>query len=101
MVEVGEEEQMAKHRLLVGASLIALATVVPTGLAAATPDDGEAYPPAGTTTTVKPAVVVPIPKTGADGTETWLKLGAGAVLVGGIMVAAAARRRAATTAQSS
>ena len=35
----------------------------------------------------------PIPKTGNEGTDTWVKLGAGAVLAGGVMVAAASRRR--------
>ncbi|MFV0306173.1 MAG: hypothetical protein ACK5OX_00335 [Desertimonas sp.] len=34
-----------------------------------------------------------LPITGADGTEAWVRVGAGAVLVGGILVAGASRRR--------
>jgi len=66
----------------------------PVGAAMADDDDppAEAYPPA---TTVKPVTptTAPIPKTGNDGTDMWIKLGAGAVLVGGVMVAGASRRR--------
>ena len=90
---------MAKHRLLIGTTMVAAAAVLPAGLAAAD-DDGkdEAYPPAAVVTTVPAAVVKPpIAVTGADGADTWLKVGAGAILVGGILVAATARRRQTAT----
>jgi LPXTG-motif cell wall-anchored protein len=68
--------------------------LAPVGLVAADDDDPpkEAYPPQSTAPAVTPTTR-PIPKTGNEGTDTWVKLGAGAVLVGGVMVAAASRRR--------
>jgi len=83
------------HRRTIAASSVAL----PAGLAAATDSDGqdEAYPPQATTTVVTP-VTRPLPPTGASGADNWLKVGAGAILVGGVLVAATARRRHATAA---
>ena len=76
------------------AALTALTAVGPAIALVSADDDppDEAYPPA---TTVKPVTPTtrPIPKTGNDGTETWVKVGAGALLVGGLMVAGASRRR--------
>lgn len=85
---------MVKHRVLIGAAIAASGfALVPVGLAAADdPPPDEAYPPAATTVVVKPTTV-PLPPTGADGADTWLKVGAGAILVGGVLVAATARRR--------
>ena len=84
-----------KHRWLTGATIaISSLTLVPAGLAAATDSDDqdEAYPPQATTTVVTP-VTRPLPPTGASGADNWLKVGAGAILVGGVLVAATARRR--------
>ena len=85
---------MVKHRVLIGAAIAASSVaLVPAGLAAADdPPPDEAYPPAATTVVVVPTTV-PLPPTGADGADTWLKVGAGAILVGGVLVAATARRR--------
>ena len=85
---------MVKHRVLIGAAIAASSVaLVPAGLAAADdPPPDEAYPPAATTVVVAPTTV-PLPPTGADGADTWLKVGAGAILVGGVLVAATARRR--------
>jgi hypothetical protein len=84
------------RRLLAGLALAALTVGLPGGLALADGDDGEkkheAYPPTPTKPPVTPTTR-PIPATGNDGTDTWVKLGAGAVLVGGVMVAATSRRR--------
>jgi hypothetical protein len=86
----------AWRRLLASLALAALAAGVPAGIASADDDDGhkkhEAYPPTPTKPPVTPTTR-PIPATGNDGTDTWVKLGAGAVLVGGVMVAATSRRR--------
>ncbi len=86
---------MVKHRVLIGAAIAASSfALVPAGLAAADdPPPDEAYPPAATTTPVVAPTTVPLPPTGADGADTWLKVGAGAILVGGVLVAATARRR--------
>jgi hypothetical protein len=90
-----------KHRLLIG---VAIATssvaLLPAGLAAATedPPPDEAYPPDATTTTVVAPTTAPLARTGADGADIWLKVGAGAILVGGVLVAATARRRHAASA---
>jgi LPXTG-motif cell wall-anchored protein len=84
------------RRLLAGLTLAALSVGLPGGLAFADDDDGdkkhEAYPPTPTKPPVTPTTQQ-IPKTGNDGTDMWVKLGAGAVLVGGVMVAATSRRR--------
>jgi hypothetical protein len=91
---------MVKHRWLIGATIAASSAVlVPTGLAAAD-DPGppeEAYPPRASTTTVVAPVTRPLPPTGASGSDNWLKVGAGAILVGGVLVAATARRRQASS----
>lgn len=92
-----------KHRWLTSAAIVAASVALPLGVVSAQDDGatGEAYPPSGTGGIVDPGaggVVDPgdpgrLPATGNDGTDTWLRLGAGAVLVGGILVTAAARRR--------
>jgi len=102
-------------RWMVGA-LLGLAVVAgPAGIAmAGDVDDGEEYPPGATIDTVDPGGGGDdddgdddddgaaggggggggnIPSTGNSDTGTWVTLGAGAVAVGGILVAATARRR--------
>ena len=92
---------MVKHRVLIGAAIAASSfALVPAGLAAADPPPDEAYPPDATTTTIVAPTTDPLPPTGADGADTWLKVGAGAILVGGVLVAATARRRHTASAPS-
>ena len=88
-----------KHRWLIGTAIAAFSVALPTGLAAATddPPPDEAYPPAATTTIVVVPTTTPLARTGADGTDMWIKVGAGAILVGGVLVAATARRRHASS----
>jgi hypothetical protein len=90
----GAGQRIHRRRWLAAAALSGLTMMAPVGLAAAGEDapPSEAYPPQSTVKPVTPTTR-PIPKTGNDGTDTWVKLGAGAVLVGGVMVAAASRRR--------
>jgi len=77
----------------VGAALAGPATTTTTTTTTTAPgSDSEAYPPVATGGSVTPTTAV-IPKTGNDGTETWLRLGAGAMLAGGVMMAGASRRR--------
>lgn len=87
------------RRVALGATVMAVASIAPFASALAADDDGgsgEAYPPAATIAPADPGDPGQIPATGNDGTDTWLKLGAGAVLAGGVLVTAAARRRGAT-----
>jgi LPXTG-motif cell wall-anchored protein len=73
----------------------AIASIGVFGTASADDDDqpAEAYPPTPTLAPDRPKPPGEIPKTGNDGTDAWLKLGAGAVLAGGVLVTATARRR--------
>lgn len=104
-------------RWMTGAALGLAVIAGPAGLAmAGTDDDGEEYPPGATIDTVDPGGGGGddgdgdgdgdgaggagdgdgrgnIPATGNSDTGTWVTLGAGAVAVGGILVAATARRR--------
>lgn len=80
-------------RPIVGTAIAAALAVLPVGAAFADDDgSGEAYPPASTAPPVTPTTVA-IPSTGNEGTGTWVTLGAGAVLAGGLMVAGTTRRR--------
>jgi len=72
-------------RLSIGA-LMSAGALVSAGAVSAQED----YPPAET---VPPEEPRPLPPTGANGTQDWVKLGAGAVLAGGLLVAGTARRR--------
>jgi LPXTG-motif cell wall-anchored protein len=53
----------------------------------------ESYPIPTNTVTNPPVPAEPLPATGTDSTGLWLKVGGGAVLAGGLLVAATARRR--------
>lgn len=98
------------RRVALGAAVLAVASIGPVSSAFAGDDDddddgaaSEAYPPgvdpdAGDTGDDDAAAgaddgQTQIPATGNDGSDAWLKLGAGAVLAGGVLVTAAARRR--------
>ena len=83
-------------------ALAILATVgavaLPLGTAGADGGDtDEQYPPAATQPPVRPTPAPALPATGNDGSDAWLKTGAGAIVIGGIFVTAAARRRVVTS----
>ena len=73
------------------AGVVSLASV--SGASAATDPDAESYPITTDPVTHPPTDPKPLPATGSDGTEMWLKVGGGAVLAGGLLVAATSRRR--------
>jgi len=81
----------AGGRWVAGAGLATMSILAPVGAAFADTVD-EDYPPAATNPPVTPTTAA-IPKTGNDGTDAWLKMGAGAVLAGGVLVAGTSRRR--------
>ena len=80
------------------ASLAATGVVLllPVGVASADGGD-EKYPPSVTEPPKRPAPAPTIPSTGNSGTDVWLKVGAGALMVGGVLVVAGSRRRTVST----
>lgn len=87
---------MKPIRLLAATAVVGVVALGSAGAASADDYDtvpAESYPIPTKPDTVPPKVVKPLPATGSDSTGMWLKIGGGAVLAGGVLVAATSRRR--------
>jgi LPXTG-motif cell wall-anchored protein len=88
----------AAMRLLAATAVAGVVSLGSVGAASATPDPDtptESYPIPTDPVTHPPQEAKPLPRTGGDGTDMWLKIGGGALLAGGVLVAATTRRRSA------